>query len=151
MSCMISKLLVLCKRIGMLNLRFELDLEVYTLTLLLTFSYACSVGVYLGVYVNSLVLVVLISGLQMNQLDDPNIFLHVGLHSNPSLRPCGGWSPPWIWRRTTWTKPPRARWPRISEWQQGAKYTLLVEWKNQKYIAKVNSYGNFGLCVEFAN
>ena len=35
---------------------------------------------------------------------------------------------------------------RISEWinMDGAKYTLLVEWKT-KIVAKVNSYGNFGL------
>ena len=38
----------------------------------------------------------------------------------------------------------------ISEWtnMDGAKYTLLVEWKTN-IIAKVNSYGNFGLGVEF--
>ena len=39
---------------------------------------------------------------------------------------------------------------RISEWtnMDGAKYTLLVEWKTN-IVAKVNSYGNFGLGVEF--
>ena len=38
---------------------------------------------------------------------------------------------------------------RVSAWQKnGAKYTLLVEWKTNK-VAKVNSYGSFGLGVEF--
>ena len=39
---------------------------------------------------------------------------------------------------------------RISEWinMDGAKYTLLVELKTN-LVAKVNSYGNFGLGVEF--
>eukprot|EP01048_Picozoa_sp_COSAG05_P007749 COSAG05_NODE_557_length_8701_cov_28.619972_9_plen_35_part_00 len=30
----------------------------------------------------------------------------------------------------------------------GAKYTLLVDWKTN-IVAKVDSYGNFGLGVEF--
>ena len=32
--------------------------------------------------------------------------------------------------------------------KDGAKYTLLVEWKTNK-VAKVKSYGSFGLGVEF--
>ena len=32
--------------------------------------------------------------------------------------------------------------------KNGAKYTLLIEWKTN-IVAKVNSYGNFGLGVEF--
>ena len=32
--------------------------------------------------------------------------------------------------------------------KNGAKYTLLVEWKTNK-VAKVNSYGSLGLGVEF--